>query len=150
MVRAVYQPRGVFSEMSTHIELACPKCHEALRVRREYVGKRVTCKHCQQTFKVWDPDEPSADLTSPPPLEGVGPASARGGDRDAEVARLRQELATAVAELESLRGGKLVALSAELAELRAERGRLAEELASARAQTAGQEAEPGALETVRR
>src|SRR5215213_975095 len=111
MVRAVYQPRGVFSEMSTHIEIACPKCHEGLRVRREYVGKRVTCKHCQNTFKVWDPDEPQADLTSPPPLEGgrgaaaaatasATAASAALGAVEAERDRLRQELTAAVAELE--------------------------------------------------
>src|SRR4051794_20522770 len=99
--------------MSTHIEIGCPKCQETLRVRREYIGKRVSCKRCQNTFKVWDPDEPSADLSSPPPnAEGAAASgSARGlAETAAERDRLRNELAGAVAELEALRSGKLVGL----------------------------------------
>src|SRR5262245_37191471 len=102
--------------MSTHIEIGCPKCHEKLRVRREYVGKRVTCKRCGETFKVWDPDEPLADLTSPhPAAEGAG-----AGALTSSLA-----LAEALAERDDLRS--------KLARVRAQRDQLA---AAARAQPA--------------
>ena len=38
--------------MPTYVEMACPKCQKVLRVRTEYLGQRVVCRHCQDGFKV--------------------------------------------------------------------------------------------------
>jgi hypothetical protein len=34
------------------IQIACPKCSEALRVPSEFNGKKVSCKKCGKTFRV--------------------------------------------------------------------------------------------------
>jgi chromosome segregation ATPase len=47
--------------MSDHIRTTCPNCRSVLRVRSEYVGKRVVCKHCGDRFTV---TEPTAEMTS--------------------------------------------------------------------------------------
>ena len=38
--------------MYTHFETSCPHCEHPLKVRLEYVGKKVACKHCGQAFKI--------------------------------------------------------------------------------------------------
>lgn len=30
--------------------IACPSCHEELRINRKYVGQHVQCKHCHAPF----------------------------------------------------------------------------------------------------
>ncbi|MEO6809386.1 MAG: hypothetical protein ABI353_09790, partial [Isosphaeraceae bacterium] len=45
--------------MSTHLHIPCPQCQNALKVRREYLGRRVQCKHCTHIFEALDPAEPS-------------------------------------------------------------------------------------------
>jgi DNA repair exonuclease SbcCD ATPase subunit len=36
------------------IGLECPGCGRALNIRKKYVGQRVECKHCSETFEVPD------------------------------------------------------------------------------------------------
>ncbi|MEX0866171.1 MAG: hypothetical protein WD030_02365 [Pirellulales bacterium] len=33
----------------------CPTCGRNLRIRVEYLGKRVVCQHCQAKFEACDP-----------------------------------------------------------------------------------------------
>jgi len=35
---------------STYFSQACPTCGRRLMIRVEYLGKRVTCRHCQGQF----------------------------------------------------------------------------------------------------
>jgi hypothetical protein len=58
-----------------YIEQSCPNCHRSLRVRTEYVGKRIVCRHCQMTFT---PAVPLAEPAPPP--------------ADERLARLEEEL----------------------------------------------------------
>src|SRR5438445_814837 len=99
--------------MSTHITIPCPKCQERLRVRREYLGKKVSCRHCHATFEVTDPEGP----------DFLSPASTGTALGDVDEASPRAEGpavgSSAQAELEALR--------AELELMRAERDRLIEE-----------------------
>ena len=41
--------------MYTHFETYCPHCEHPLKVRLEYVGKKVACKHCEKTFRIPPP-----------------------------------------------------------------------------------------------
>src|SRR5260370_1640788 len=38
--------------MPKHIRIPCPECARELRVRPEYVGRHVQCKHCQHSFAI--------------------------------------------------------------------------------------------------
>jgi chromosome segregation ATPase len=38
--------------MPRHIRIPCPECTRTLRVRPEYVGRQVQCKHCQHHFAI--------------------------------------------------------------------------------------------------
>ncbi|MDR3636072.1 MAG: hypothetical protein P4L84_19880 [Isosphaeraceae bacterium] len=51
---------------STHFRFPCPSCLHALKVRREYVGKDVQCKHCNVTFRVVVPDDRALDSDGDP------------------------------------------------------------------------------------
>lgn len=39
----------------TYFVQECPTCGRSLQVRVEYLGKRVTCKHCSGKFEAIDP-----------------------------------------------------------------------------------------------
>src|SRR4051812_1633402 len=78
--------------MSTHIQIDCPNCRRSLKVRREYIGKNVSCKHCGIAFRI--PSPPEEDIPAPAAQE----AGAVGRD-DAELLALRQNLDKALAEL---------------------------------------------------
>jgi len=39
---------------STYFSQACPTCGRRLMIRVEYLGKRVTCQHCQGQFVARD------------------------------------------------------------------------------------------------
>lgn len=40
---------------STYFFQGCPTCGRRLRIRVEYLGKRVVCQHCQGSFVASDP-----------------------------------------------------------------------------------------------
>ncbi len=40
---------------STYFMQDCPTCGRRLRIRVEYLGKKVTCQHCQGQLKAVDP-----------------------------------------------------------------------------------------------
>jgi len=42
------------------IEVECPSCHRSLKVRRQYLGRTVSCRHCNASFVVADPENESA------------------------------------------------------------------------------------------
>ncbi len=76
-----------------HIHLPCPSCQHPLRVRREYVGKNVICKHCKKPFKVFVPDDrefhPPPDER--PSSEGKTPAEHKSDSLSSEVPITREE-----------------------------------------------------------
>lgn len=39
----------------TYYVQECPTCGRSLQVRVEYLGKRVSCKHCNAKFEACDP-----------------------------------------------------------------------------------------------
>ena len=47
---------------TTYFDQDCPTCGRRLRVRVEYLGKRVKCQHCRAGFEAWD----QGDGTVPP------------------------------------------------------------------------------------
>ncbi|NIL95845.1 MAG: hypothetical protein GTO53_02760 [Planctomycetales bacterium] len=49
---------------TTYFLQACPTCGRSLRVRLEYLGKKVACKHCGGQFLAHDGPPSSADLDS--------------------------------------------------------------------------------------
>ena len=40
---------------STYFVQECPTCGRSLQIRVEYLGKRMTCQHCQGQFVAIDP-----------------------------------------------------------------------------------------------
>src|SRR5262245_22764058 len=50
----------------------CPRCQQELRVRAEYLNRRVSCKHCQQSFTVTGPPE-APPAASPPETVNLAP-----------------------------------------------------------------------------
>ncbi len=40
---------------ATYFARECPTCGRQLRIRIEYLGKRVVCQHCQGQFDAVDP-----------------------------------------------------------------------------------------------
>src|SRR5689334_3549370 len=50
---------------SSHFRTPCPQCHRDLKVRLEYVGKQVTCKHCGLVFTVPAPREEAPSARAP-------------------------------------------------------------------------------------
>ena len=47
--------------MSTFFTQECPTCSRNLRVRVEYLGKKVACKHCGAQFPACEPGSPEAN-----------------------------------------------------------------------------------------
>jgi chromosome segregation ATPase len=45
--------------MHQFIEMSCPQCQRALRIRASYVGLRLACKHCQHKFRVSEDNLPA-------------------------------------------------------------------------------------------
>src|SRR5262249_50825630 len=113
--------------MSTHFETICPNCKRPLRVRLEYVGKKVACRHCNQAFKIPPPGEAHQP---PSPAPAPGPETIAAPQDDLMVASLRRELEQARvglevghSEIESLRA-KLAEREQQASQHQAERDRL--------------------------
>ncbi|MFO0950071.1 MAG: hypothetical protein U0835_02755 [Isosphaeraceae bacterium] len=67
------------------VPFSCPHCGTSLRLRRDYLGQRVCCRHCQQVFLA---DEPPPSHAENPPMErtvssSAVPAGAEDGTRRA-------------------------------------------------------------------
>src|SRR5262249_21174217 len=116
--------------MSTHFETICPNCQRPLRVRLEYVGKRVACRHCNQAFKI----PPPGEAAQPPSAAAHGPETIAAPHDDLKVVSLRRELEQARLEVE-IEHSEIESLRAKLAEHeqqaslhQAERDRLGREI----------------------
>src|SRR5689334_19377412 len=102
--------------MGRHILIACPRCgRSGLRIRPEYLGRSVQCKHCAHVFR-------TAEGGGPPRNPRDDPGEGVEGRLAAEVARLegereadRERLRESREEAERLRAG-LEALREEAAE----------------------------------
>jgi chromosome segregation ATPase len=88
-----------------YLELACPNCQRSLRVRTEYLGKRIVCKHCQRQFT------PVAPAVVAPPVAAPAEAPERVAQLEEELRQARDglahhqaEYADALRELERVRG----------------------------------------------
>src|SRR5690242_2120598 len=98
--------------MPQYFEMACPSCGKGLKIRTEYSGRRLACKHCDNTFIARDPADASEPHISPwpdlasqenlPKIDGSRsdehPAERQ---KDQEIARLRAELETRTRERDS-------------------------------------------------
>jgi PHP family Zn ribbon phosphoesterase len=52
---------------ATYFDQECPTCGRRLRVRIEYLGKKVSCRHCHAKFEAWD----AASGQCPPASSGI-------------------------------------------------------------------------------
>ena len=50
---------------TNHIPAKCPRCHLNLRLRRQYLGRWVSCRYCGEVFR--------AGVSSPPAMEEIAP-----------------------------------------------------------------------------
>ena len=41
--------------MTTYFVLECPTCGRSLEIRGEYLGRRLSCRHCRGQFTANDP-----------------------------------------------------------------------------------------------
>src|SRR6516225_1473810 len=105
--------------------MACPQCQTPLRVRTEYVGKRIACKTCDHTFRVEAPPDGAAPPPAPPAAAGEGAGQ--------EVQQLREELAARTSEHDRALQ-QLQEAQAELAGLRGQVHDLQNQLEQARAE----------------
>src|SRR5262245_48572422 len=78
--------------MSTHFETNCPNCQHTLRVRLEYVGKTVACKHCGESFRIT-----KSGAGAPASVDPLGMDTER---HDAELIALRQQIGNLQEELD--------------------------------------------------
>jgi DNA-directed RNA polymerase subunit RPC12/RpoP len=106
-----------------HVEVACPDCGAALRVREKYVGRHVRCGGCRSKFLVRA--DASSTLAAPP---AATPDPDDPWQGRAEVLRLLDEVSTLRAENDDLR--------AQVERLDRERETAARELARLQAQAA--------------
>src|SRR4051794_3103575 len=74
---------------TTYVKLACPNCKQPLRIRTEYLGQRLACKHCKRTFL-------------PVAVDGAVPAAPPGPDPALE--RANQRITQLEAELRQAQG----------------------------------------------
>src|SRR5262245_31701858 len=81
--------------VNTYIEFSCPGCHHALRVRTEYLGKRISCKYCSHVFQ-------AVATTGDVQPTAAGPAAPPQADAAAEAAR--QQVASLETALQQARG----------------------------------------------
>ncbi len=86
---------------SDRISVDCRNCQATLNVRRSYIGKSVSCKHCGQAFLV--------EATAGTRVESLSSA-AEGDEPHLEVERIRANLGAIQAERDQM--------AAELAKLR--------------------------------
>src|SRR5262249_36727141 len=97
--------------VKSYIDLSCPNCQRPLRVRTEYAGQRIACKHCSHAFVAGVPAEAGpvapAPAAAPQPERSVGPpqpdpaadARQRPAQQEAEPQRAVRELAARTAGL---------------------------------------------------
>src|SRR5262245_22266427 len=158
--------------------MACPKCQKVLRVRAEYLGHRVVCRHCQDGFRVTTDgvasriDVLKAELEKAQKdqtqyqtrLQTVEADLRQAGDRrqqfeaaqvgtTREMSSLREERDRLLAEGKQLRGQVEPAKAGgtgELTSLREERDRLADDVKALREQVeAARDGAPGELTSLR-
>ena len=82
--------------MTDYIRSLCPQCQHRLRIRREYVGRRIGCKECGSVFEIKDEAlTPTGKVLSPESrLEHELLTTRHVRDRlQAELARIKLELA---------------------------------------------------------
>ena len=60
--------------VTTYFAQDCPVCGRGLRIRVEYQGRAVKCRHCQGEFEACDPASGRA------PSDNSGPALLRRAD----------------------------------------------------------------------
>jgi chromosome segregation ATPase len=127
--------------MKQYLEQTCPNCHRSLRVRTEYLGKRIVCRYCQLTFTPEAPAVPAGDAQVTALQEELQQARAerdRLARAHAEAAaaheQTRQGHDTARAQWEAERQALLAEWDQKHQAHAAEAGRLQEELAGVRRQ----------------
>src|SRR4051794_29976136 len=98
--------------MPTYMKRSCPHCGRELRVRTEYRGRQVSCRHCQAAFPAGrggDPDPTDEAVDEPrdrAESESLDPHQrAEAARRDVErgCQTLRGELERAGQEAEAVR-----------------------------------------------
>ena len=126
---------------STHFRFPCPSCQHPLKVRREYVGKDVQCRHCSVTFRVVVPDDRALhpDGEDAFTVETVAPATGSPPPQETTIAVERMQWEQLQDELHALKfergrsrqaGDRLGVLTAELEAARHEGDRLREQVAA--------------------
>jgi chromosome segregation ATPase len=120
--------------MADYLDLACPSCQKALRVRRQYIGQRVSCKYCNQPFKVTDPVAP------PPAAPEASSAAPQIAALEQQLQQLRADLSARNAEKEQLAQQVQLAQSeaaqtaTRLHELQSDRDRIQQQFEAARSE----------------
>ncbi len=126
-----YATAGPLHIEGGHVEVACPDCGAALRVREKYVGRHVRCGGCHAKFLVQF--KPASALDGPPADQAGSPDPTPDPDDPwqgrAEVLRLLGQVSTLRAENDGLRAqaerleGERDAARREIARLQAEAAR---------------------------
>lgn len=119
--------------MSEPVVIQCPSCSADLRVKPEYAGKKVACKHCQHAFTVVIPA--ASANPSPATIEAATEQLQRDKEKLLKAAsRLQAELNAARGEVETLgqelakQRESIVATQSECESLRAEAERVRQDL----------------------
>ncbi|MCC6418789.1 MAG: hypothetical protein IT429_11185 [Gemmataceae bacterium] len=117
--------------MNTHHESFCPSCKHPIRIRSEYLGKRIACKHCKHVFLAVAPaagGQPALPGAAAAP-QATAAVEAAARERDLTAARTdADQLRRRMAELQPLEGrvaemeGRLRDAGAVAVRLRKERG----------------------------
>jgi hypothetical protein len=109
------------ADPARYVELPCRNCQRLLRVRTEYVGRRIACKYCRNVFRPEAEDGqllPLAVRLAAPPRPGA--AGQRLAQLEADLQQVRGELAA--------RSADHAAAVQDAERARAEAARLAEEV----------------------
>jgi chromosome segregation ATPase len=115
--------------VTTKLELPCPNCQRNLRIRTEYVGKRIACKYCEHVFRPEAKDghmPPPAAPAAAPPAPDVAAQAAQQ-----RIAQLQTELRKAQSDLADRTAEHGTAVQ-EAEHTRAKAGRLEQQLQALR------------------
>src|SRR5207245_220907 len=83
--------------VAQYIESACPNCNRPVRIRTEYLGKRIACKSCDHTFKADAAQIPPASTPQAAPEESPI-VNQQTASLEEELKQVRNELAVRTTE----------------------------------------------------
>jgi len=83
--------RHCYYAFAPKVAMSCPRCNRPIQIRAAYLGRKVSCLSCNQTFRAYGGDTPPK-LYSPSHPSASHETAARTAALEAQLQDLRSEL----------------------------------------------------------